>query len=962
MSDVNVARAQPIVRRAASRFAVTSMMVAAFALVASTAYADVLEEVVVTAQKRSENVQNVPIAITAFTAETLQSKGLGDLHALSNLTPNVNLDGGAPFSGDSSVLSASIRGIGQDDFAFNLDPGVGVYLDGVYLARTIGANQSLLDVDRIEILKGPQGTLFGRNTIGGAINIVTHTPGDESRIVGTMTVGAYNRHDINLTADMPISSDILTTVSVSSQTRDGYQKVIPYPASSGIGAVPYQVDSQTDFPKAPDEATSAANGGQNVQAIRGKLLWHITDVLDLTLSGDYTHENQSGLPNTILSVATANASTYIDPASLFTGGSFAGVAGASLPVVFAPLGGANLMGNFYNLCIVTPASALATGQFNNTNGLCGPLGVGTWNSATNSFRGNGTGYPGSPALGGVGAVGVPNSVLQGLLLAYPTVAPYVHQGTNGIGSVIYPGQTPRIYWDFANTQTGNIDTTYASGVPSFAHSDAYGGSATFDWAVNDNMKFKSITGWREIFWNIGTHLDGTPESMQEVTDSQEQRQLSQEFQLTGKAVSDRLNYAVGLYYFTESGYVHDFVPFDTGYLYVDDFQNDVKTDSYAAYAHLDFKLTDDWGLTAGGRYSKEEKHFMGGQGDLNGFSYKLLGCLDPAAQANTFPQYMAFAAATGAPTNGTCQQVLGFPDPNNPLRYFPNQWDNQSWNVFTPTVGTQYHITPDVMAYASYSKGFKSGGWTTRLSAPIESPSAARFSPEYDKTYEVGIKSQWFDRHLQANLAIFESKYDAIQLNVQEGPSPVEQNAGNATIKGVELELQSVFDNGFALNFSAGYLDAYYTYLNPCLLYNAGPGGGACVAANGAQYVPGFGGFHYGSELPKTPKYKATLSPTYDMHLSNDGIMRIGLDYTITAHMFNDAPDTVALERPSTHMLNAGLHYLPPGNRYEFILGATNLTNDRYLTVGSVNYAAGEQVGSYDPPRMWYFTIKAKMP
>ena len=101
----------------------------------------------------------------------------------------MNLDAGAPFSGDKSVLSASIRGIGQDDFAFNLNPGVGVYLDGIYLARTIGANQTLLDVDRIEVLKGPQGTLFGANTIGGAISIVTHTPGDTPRFTATATGG-----------------------------------------------------------------------------------------------------------------------------------------------------------------------------------------------------------------------------------------------------------------------------------------------------------------------------------------------------------------------------------------------------------------------------------------------------------------------------------------------------------------------------------------------------------------------------------------------------------------------------------------------------------------------------------------------------------------------------------------------------------------------------------------------------
>jgi hypothetical protein len=105
-------------------------LASAIALCCNTAFAQELEEVVVTAQKRAQNVQNVPIAISAYTAETLQSKGIGDIGALTRLAPNVNLDTGSPFSGDTSVLSASIRGIGQDDFAFNLDPGVGVYLDG----------------------------------------------------------------------------------------------------------------------------------------------------------------------------------------------------------------------------------------------------------------------------------------------------------------------------------------------------------------------------------------------------------------------------------------------------------------------------------------------------------------------------------------------------------------------------------------------------------------------------------------------------------------------------------------------------------------------------------------------------------------------------------------------------------------------------------------------------------------
>ena len=91
------------------------------------------------------------------------------------------------------MLSAYIRGVGQDDFAFNLDPGVGVYLDGVYLARSVGANTTMLDVDRVEILKGPQGTLFGRNSIGGAISIVTREPGNEFKVKGEVTGGSFRR-------------------------------------------------------------------------------------------------------------------------------------------------------------------------------------------------------------------------------------------------------------------------------------------------------------------------------------------------------------------------------------------------------------------------------------------------------------------------------------------------------------------------------------------------------------------------------------------------------------------------------------------------------------------------------------------------------------------------------------------------------------------------------------------------
>ncbi|MBI2994773.1 MAG: TonB-dependent receptor [Gammaproteobacteria bacterium] len=933
---------------------------ALFGLVlAPVASAAELEEVVVTAQKVTQNIQDVPIAITAITSSELQTKGLTDLTQLSALTPNVNLEGGSPFSGDASVLSASIRGVGQDDFAFNLDPGVGVYVDGVYLARTIGANQGLLDVDRIEIAKGPQGTLAGRNTIGGAINIVTHTPGNEFKVAGQATLGNYERRDVQLMVDVPITESILSTLSLSSQTREGWTDIVPYPADSSIGQNAFKVMGQADMPKAPGTEGSAHDGGKGVQAMRGKILFNLSDNLDMTVGGDYTHQDQSGLPNTIMGVFATNQVNYLGPSPALLGGP--------------------LMGNFYNMCITTPDTALGTtegtgpfnGLFNTQNGLCGPLGVGTWNEATNSYRGNGfTG--GVPALGGNGAVGVPNTVLQGIVATYGGVAQpdgsFLLPGGGVVtlgaansphgGSVIYPGQTPRLYWDLANTQTGSKDKTFANGA-SFARNDVWGTSITFDWEIRDDMKLKSITGYRGIDWTVGTDLDGMPESIQEVTDEQQQDQWSQEFQLTGKAFDERLNYVLGLYYFTEKGFVHDFVPFDTAYLWIFDYKNDVNTDSYAGYMNLNYQLMDNLAITAGFRYSKEKKDFEGGQGDLNGFTYQLLQCNDPAADANTYPGTLVpwsliFAGLPPGAVN--CQQALGFPDPSNPLRYFPVGDDHQTWNDFSPTAGMQYHFSDDLMGYVSYSEGFKSGGWTTRLSAPILDAEAARFDPEHNTTYEVGVKSEWFDSRLRANIAGFFSDYEGIQINVQQGPSPVYQNAGDAEIWGFEAELQSVFDNGISMDVAVGYMDAEYTRLEDCLLYNAV--GGVCAPANGSSLDPNFGGFTDNTELPKTPEWKFTISPSYEMALSGGSSLLFLLDYTHTSHMQNTAPNTPLLRRPSTDLLNASAHWRPESGRYEFAAGVTNLTDDRYLTVGSTNPAAGEIVGSYNAPRMWYGSVR----
>ena len=181
-----------------------------------------LAEITVTAQKRSENLQDTPIAITAVTGATLEAKGRGDIAELGQMTPNLVFNTTAPVSGVSSGAVVFIRGIGQTDFQLTTDPGVGTYVDGVYVARSVGGVLDVLDLERVEVLRGPQGTLFGRNTIGGAISLVTREPSKEFQGGASLTGGSDDRADMRVSVSGPITDAIRVGVVASSKNRDGY--------------------------------------------------------------------------------------------------------------------------------------------------------------------------------------------------------------------------------------------------------------------------------------------------------------------------------------------------------------------------------------------------------------------------------------------------------------------------------------------------------------------------------------------------------------------------------------------------------------------------------------------------------------------------------------------------------------------------------------------------------------------
>ena len=853
-----------------------------------------LQEVVVTAQKRRQNIQNVPIAISAFTSKQLQQQGMTSLASLSAQTPGVTLDAGAPFSGDSSVLSASIRGIGQSDFAININPAVGVYLDGVYLGMSVGANVNLLDVSRVEIDKGPQGTLFGANTIGGAISIITHTPGNKPRFIAQATGGSFDRRDLAFTADIPIiKNKLLSTFTFGTQNQNGWQNVIPYPGNSPYAQAPFVVDPATAYPEPPGYTTGGTYGGNGVTTMRAKVLWLATDRMKFTFTGDWTHENQSALPNVVV-------------------GTFAG---NLLSSTFSTL---------YNLCIGNDAASLpgAIATATTVPGIGAIFPVGSQNNAL--FGGvcsqprahvPGLSVGGAPLLA-AGYVGGP-----------PGPFNYTdHPGTAYLGS-----SDPRIYISSAANTTGNIDTTYGYG-PDFARNDIFGFSVTGDYTINDDLSLKSITGYRQLRWRIGTGLGGTPETMFQVSDAQHQWQISQELQLLGKALAGKLNYVTGLYYFKEGGYVHDYVPFE-GILAVYDAANDAQNVNYAAYFHADYNPTAHWGFTVGGRYTDAQAYFLGGQSDLNSF---------PLGSA-------LYPMITGQPY----------------LRYFPAIPDSQQWHIFDPTGSIQYHFNQDVMAYVSWSKGFMAGGWTTRVSSPITSPKQAEYGPETSKAWELGLKSSWFNRHLIVNTDVFDTNFDGIQLNVQHGASPTLVNAGNAKILGWELQAQSLVpDTGLELNGSAAYLDAYYTYVNSGanLPEFALPDGTTvCPGGSAAGCSISLGGSPLQAKLPKTPRWKFTFDPVYTYALPSGAQLRFIPVFSYSTSMFNDSLNTPQMWRPVTRNLDASLHYVSPSGEYEVAVGGTNLTNDRYITSGQPNYAAGFIDAYYNPPREWYLTLRLRM-
>lgn len=745
-------------------------------------------EIVVTARRRAESLQDTPIAISAVTSEGLTQRGIENVTQIGDFTPNVKFNSSVPVSASNATAAIFIRGIGQNDYQLSADPGVGLYLDGVYISRGVGNVLDVLNVERIEVLRGPQGTLFGRNTIGGAVSVVTKKPGDKFAGNFEVTTGSFGRAQIKGTLDIPLADGIYSSIGGFYHRRDGYVKGV--------------------VPGAPDLGDTDNLAGRF--ALRLEPSSDVT--IDLAVDGSRTRENSA--PNVMLHV-DENA-----PAAQVWNAVYSG-AGA--------------------ICANTANAARLTDKrcFNSQ-----------W-----------------------------------------ALAPFRHGGTFTTISNVFNNTSRRPYQSASDV---NI----------------WGASGAIEWRLGGGVSAKSITAYRKVtgFWTRDS--DHSPADIIQTNSDWKQDQFSEEVQLLGEAFDNKLNWVVGGYYSSESGNHKDLVNivdavFMSGAV--------LNGESLAFFGQATYTIVPDLNLTAGLRWTQDKKTF------------------------NNANQYVVEAGfLTGAPYN---PDGSGLQD-GDPLMGPLGQTSTVTDRAWTPMVSLAYRWSPQFLTYASYSQGFKGGGFTQRVFPPFAFiPS---FAPETSTTYEIGFKSDLFDRRLRLNGAVFINDYDNLQITVNDptlGFAPIIQNAAKARIQGLELELEARPVEALRIEAGLGYLDAKYKEVDIRAL-NAG--------------------VTTATHLQNAPEWTLSAGTSYEIVAPGVGKFTPRVDWSYRSTVYNDAVNTPLLVQKGYHLVNAQVAFTDESDRWGVSLGVKNLTDEVYLGSGYADSFGGITEGVYGRPREWYLSARYK--
>jgi len=263
-----------------------------------------LEEIIVTAEFRSSSVQDTPIAITAVTSEMLEARSQTNLFQITANAPNVSLR--PANSSFGSALVAYIRGIGQTDFNPSVEPGIGVYVDDVYYSTITGNLLDLLDLDRVEVLRGPQGTLAGRNAIGGALKLFTRRPDGRDDINLSLTKGEFDRTDVKGAGGFTITDKLHVRIAGMARSMDGYVTRLDYacvnhlPRPGQPGGLPTYIQSAG--------CKLGTEGGQSYASGRFSMRWDASDKFSVDVTASITNDNSESQPSVLVAASNHSGS------------------------------------------------------------------------------------------------------------------------------------------------------------------------------------------------------------------------------------------------------------------------------------------------------------------------------------------------------------------------------------------------------------------------------------------------------------------------------------------------------------------------------------------------------------------------------------------------------------------------------------------------------------------------------
>jgi iron complex outermembrane receptor protein len=531
----------------------TVVLALGIALICGTAIAQdaaeqeeyLLEEITVTAEFREKKIQDTPLAITAVNAEMLEVRNQVTLDQIAPQAPNVLLR--ANNSGMGSSLVAFIRGIGQTDFNPATEPGVAIYVDDVYYSTITGNILDLLDLERVEILRGPQGTLAGRNAIGGAIKLFTRKPDGRDDGYVSITYGDFDRLDVKGAAGFTVLPDkLFVRVAGTSRTRDGYVTRLDYashnnlPAPGNAGGLPRYSTIGSELGK---------EGGQSYTAGRLSLRWLFSDKIEVNFSANIVNDKSESQPSVLIAAADNS--------------------GSSIP--FHSAYGMNVGDNpAWN---PNSVSLIPIFYDNNGNGV-----YDVWVDTDGDF------------IPDTGDVPYDSRFVTGG--TYYNYATYINDGTS----------TPNPDFQDMSVYTPDV-------LPPINHLKTEDYTLSLNWQLSDNFSLLYILSYREYLNTFANDEDCSPLAAGQLLQRMDHEQWTEELRFNATLWDGYADLTVGGFFLDEETTEDARVDINYSALNFIHGPDPVPAQSKAAYGHLTLHLSDRADLSMGLRYSEDEKTY-----------------------------------------------------------------------------------------------------------------------------------------------------------------------------------------------------------------------------------------------------------------------------------------------------------------------------------------------------------------